>query len=196
MKIKLTLCICIVCAWLSSPLFAQTYGGLPVAGLRDTPPTQAIQPIGLWDRLLHWRRHEDESSKENSRRLEDWTRRIHPNGSLVAGIMPGGSPKRAVALRFAEKARRLLNAGAYQRALIYFEKALGLDANPYFYYYLARAHYHLAHTQESLRFLDVAESLLSDQSDWVTEVETLRAKFDAVRPTPDRNVHPVALPVR
>jgi tetratricopeptide (TPR) repeat protein len=110
--------------------------------------------------------------------------------------MPGGSPKRAAALRFAEKARRFLMAGAYQRALIYFEKALGLDANPYFYYYLARAHYHLAHTEESLRFLDVAESFLGDQSDWMTEVETLRAKFDSVRQTNNRNVRPVALPIR
>jgi tetratricopeptide (TPR) repeat protein len=110
--------------------------------------------------------------------------------------MPGGSPKRAAALRFAEKARRLLMAGVYQRALIYFEKALGLDANPYFYYYLAQAHYHLAHTEESLRFLDVAESFLGDQSDWMTEVETLRAKFDSVRQTNNRNVRPVALPIR
>jgi tetratricopeptide (TPR) repeat protein len=196
MKIKLTVASCLVFTSLGSPLFAQTYGGLPVAGLGDKPQTETIQPVGFWDRIFHWRRHDDESSKENSRRLDDWTRRIHPNGSLTAAIVPGGSPKRAAALRFGEKARRLLLAGAYQRALIYFEKALGLDANPYFYYYLARAHYHLAHTDESLRFLDVAESFLGDQSDWMTEVETLRAKFEAVRQPTGRNVHPVALPVR
>lgn len=110
--------------------------------------------------------------------------------------MAPASPKRVAALRFAEKGRHLLADGAYQRALIYFEKALSLDANPYFYYYLARAHYHLAHTQDSLRFLDVAESFLSDQGDWIAEVQTLRGKFDSVRSPGTRNLRSVSHSVR
>ena len=39
--------------------------------------------------------------------------------------------RRAVALRLAEKGRRLLGLGEYEKALVHFEKALALDYTPY-----------------------------------------------------------------
>jgi tetratricopeptide (TPR) repeat protein len=198
MKIALVVACCFLPGWIYSLLFAQTYpNGAPVAALSNKPAPEVSQPIGFWDSLFHWGRESDEQAKPNSRALDSSSRssRIRPNRPLILGITPAGSPKRAAALRVAEKGRTLLLAGAYQQALIYFEKALGLDANPYFYYYLARTHYHLAHTEQSLRFLDVAESLLSNQSDWIAEVQILRARFDAVARTDHHSVRPITLPV-
>jgi tetratricopeptide (TPR) repeat protein len=196
MKIAFAIAFCFLSLILYSPLEADSRDpdvtvARPISSAEGAPPSN-----GFWDRLFHWKRESDEPAHPSVKRLDSGSRRIAPNRPLVLAITAGGSARRAAALRFAEKGRQLLAAGAYQRALIYFEKALGLDANPYFYYYLARAHYHLAHTQESLRFLDVAESLLSDQSDWIAEVATLRAKFQAAAGTSRRSVHPIALPVR
>jgi len=196
MKIAFTIIFCFFSLATYSPLKADTRDvGAPVARSISNADG-APQSNGFWDRLFHWKRENDEPAKSNAKRLDSGSRRIRPNRPLVLAITGGGSPRRAAALRFAEKGRGLLSAGAYQRALMYFEKALGLDANPYFYYYLARAHYHLAHTQESLRFLDVAESLLSDQGDWIAEVKTLRAKFEAAARASRRSVHPISMPVR
>jgi hypothetical protein len=58
-----------------------------------------------------------------------------------------------------------------------FEKALGLEATPYFYFYLSQAHYHLGNYRLSANFLDVAASMLDTRSGWVGEVSALRAKF-------------------
>jgi hypothetical protein len=41
------------------------------------------------------------------------------------------SDRRAVALRLAEKGRRLLGSGEYEKALVHFEKAIALDYTPY-----------------------------------------------------------------
>lgn len=196
MKLALTIAFCFLSLSMYSPLRADARDdGAPFArSISNTD--QSVQPVGFWDRVFHWRPKSDEQAKSNPKRLDSRSQRVGPNRSLVVAITAADSPRRAAALRFAEKGRGLLTAGAYQRALMYFEKALGLDANPYFYYYLAWAHYHLAHTQESLRFLDVAESLLSDQSDWITAAETLRAKFSAAAQTARRSVQPIALPVR
>lgn len=57
------------------------------------------------------------------------------------------------------------------------EKTLAIDStNPYVYYYLAKAHYHVAHHRESLNFLDVAESVLSGQPYWLAKVYSLRGE--------------------
>ena len=190
MKIALTVILCFFSLLTHSPLRAEN--GAPAAGSRDT---DRAAPVGFRDQFFHWGRESAPEAKQNPKRFDHGSRRIGPNRPLVPGIT-AAAPRPAAALRFAEKGRRLLIEGAYQRALIYFEKALGLDANPYFYYYLARAHYHLAHMQDSLRFLDVAESFLSDQNDWVDEMETLRAKFAAAARTSRRSVQPIALPAR
>ncbi len=121
---------------------------------------------------------------------------IHPSGSLIAGLRPGVLPKRAAALHLEEKGRRLLLSGAYQSSLIYFEKALGIDSNPYVYYYLAKAHYHLAHIRESLQFLDVAANLLADQDDWMTEIDALRGKLLVASREMQHNIRPVTIPFR
>lgn len=194
MKVALIIACSFFCLSLNSPLRAESGAGARGAH-SSSDANRAPQPIGFWDGLFHWRPESDEQAQSNPQRRDSGSRRVGPNRPLVLAIAAGGSPRRAAALRFAEKGRQLLTAGAYQRALMYFEKALGLDANPYFYYYLARAHYHLAHAQDSLRFLDVAQSFLSDQSDWIAEVEMLRVKFGAAARTSRRSVQPIALPV-
>ena len=97
--------------------------------------------------------------------------------SLLAKITPETSPRRAASLRLTEEGRRLLGSGEYQKALEQFEKTIAIDStNPYSYYYLARAHHRLSHYRESLNFLDVAESLLSEESFWLAQVFALKGK--------------------
>jgi tetratricopeptide (TPR) repeat protein len=121
---------------------------------------------------------------------------VRPSGSLIAGLRAGVPPRRAAALRLEEKGRRLLLGGAYQRSLIYFEKALGIEADPYVYFYLAKAHYHLAHVQDSLRFLEVAANLLYDREDWMAEIDALRVNLRIAAREVQHNVRPVAMPLR
>jgi len=102
--------------------------------------------------------------------------RVQPNESLMVGIARNTSAKRAAALRFAEKGRKLLRSGNYEKALVHLEKALALDPSPYIYFYLARAHYYLARYQQALNFLEIAESWLTEQADWMAEVAALRAE--------------------
>jgi tetratricopeptide (TPR) repeat protein len=95
-------------------------------------------------------------------------------GAKMAAATPG---RRAVALRLAEKGRRLLRSGEYKKALVHFEKALDLDCTsyqPYIYFYLARTHDYLGNYQQSSNFLEVAGSWLYEQPAWTAEVETLR----------------------
>jgi tetratricopeptide (TPR) repeat protein len=99
---------------------------------------------------------------------------VLPNRSLLAGISSTTTSRRAAALRFAEKGRTLIQTKEYQKAITFLEKALNLDASPFIYYYLARAHYHLGNNQGSLSFLEVAESRLAAQSEWVEELAALR----------------------
>ena len=97
--------------------------------------------------------------------------------SLIAKITPKTLPQRAASLRLTEEGRKLLESGDYPKALARLEKTLTIDStNPYGYFYLAQAHYYLAHYQESLNFLDVAESLLSGQTYWLAEVFALRGE--------------------
>lgn len=95
--------------------------------------------------------------------------------SLIAKITPKTPPQRAVSLRLTEEGKKLLESGEYSKALARLEKTIAIDStNPYGYFYLAQAHYHMSHYQESLNFLDVAESLLSGQTYWLAEIFALR----------------------
>jgi tetratricopeptide (TPR) repeat protein len=86
-------------------------------------------------------------------------------------------------LRLTEEGKRLLESGQYVKALARLEKTLAIDStNPYVYYYLAKAHYHVGHHRESLNFLEVAESVLSGQPYWLAEVYSLKGEnFRALR---------------
>ena len=97
--------------------------------------------------------------------------------SLIAKITPKTAPRRAASLRLTEEGRLFLDSGEYEKALERFEKTIAVDStNPYSYYYLALAHHHLTHFQQSTNFLDVAESLLSEEPYWLARVFSLRGK--------------------
>jgi tetratricopeptide (TPR) repeat protein len=108
---------------------------------------------------------------------------VLPNRSLLAGISSTTTSRRAAALRFAERGRKLIQTKEYQKAISFLEKALNLDASPFVYYYLARAHYHLGNNQGSLNFLEVAESRLSAQPEWAEELAALRLAVSAPQAT-------------
>jgi len=93
----------------------------------------------------------------------------------VAKISPQTSPRRAASLRLTEEGKKLLAAADYSRALAPLERSIAVDStNPYGYFYLAKAQYHLGHYQESLDFLDVTESRLGAEPYWSAEVSALR----------------------
>ena len=97
--------------------------------------------------------------------------------SLIAKITSKTAPRRAASLRLTEEGRLLLDSGEYERALQRFEKTIAIDStNAYSYYYLALAHHHLTHYQQSTNFLDVAESLLSEEPYWLAQVFALKGK--------------------
>jgi hypothetical protein len=98
------------------------------------------------------------------------------NGSLLA-VTRSTSAKGLAAMRFIEKARKLLKAGEGEKALTTLEKALGLEANPYVYFYLSQVHYQLGHYQAALNFLEVAENWLDQQPDWTPEITALKAEI-------------------
>ncbi|MFQ5853384.1 MAG: tetratricopeptide repeat protein [Candidatus Binatia bacterium] len=112
------------------------------------------------------------------------TASLQPDGpSLIAKITSQTPPRRAASLRLTEEGRRLLEMGEYEKALERFEKTIAVDStNPYSHYYMARAHHHLAHYRQSFNFLDVAESLLSEEPYWLAQVFALKGKnFQALR---------------
>jgi tetratricopeptide (TPR) repeat protein len=115
---------------------------------------------------------EQRQQKEAASSTTPWL--IKPNLTLHSEITPRTSARRAAALRLAERGRKLLQAGAYETALLILEKSLALDSTPYTYYYLARAHHHLNNYQDSATFLDVAESRLSVSREWMAEVTALK----------------------
>lgn len=99
------------------------------------------------------------------------------DGSLLAKITPQTPPQAAVSLRLTEEGRKLLASGDYAKALARLERTIAIDStNAYGYYYLARAHYHLAHYQASLNFLDVAENLFGSDPYWLAEVFALKGE--------------------
>ena len=71
----------------------------------------------------------------------------------------------------------MLDAGDPGKALSRLEKTIVVDStNPYGYFFLAKAHYRLGRYKESLNFLDVAESRLSEEPFWLAEVHALRGE--------------------
>jgi hypothetical protein len=125
--------------------------------------------------------------KENSKEVRGSENRTTPpepagpalrdDSSLLAKITPGTPPQRAASLRLTEEGRKLLDAGDPNRALGRFEKTIVIDStNPYGYFYLAKTQYRLGRYKESLNFLDVAESRLSEEPFWLAEVYALRGE--------------------
>jgi len=100
------------------------------------------------------------------------------DSSLLAKITPATPPQRAASLRLTEEGRKLLDAGDPQKALGRLEKTIVVDStNPYGYFYLAKAQYRLGRYKESLNFLDVTESQLSNKEPfWLAEVQALRGE--------------------
>ena len=78
---------------------------------------------------------------------------VGPNRSLLSAIGRGTSSKRAAALRLIESGRTLIQAGENRRAVAVLERALSLEASPFVYFYLARAHYYLADYQRAAEFV-------------------------------------------
>ncbi len=114
-------------------------------------------------------------------------RSLPDDSSLIAKINPKTSPQRAASLRLTEEGRRLLESGEYPKALARLEKTIALDStNPYGYFYLAKAHYRLGRYQESLNFLDVAESLLASEPFWLAEVFALKGDNFRARGLPQQ----------
>jgi tetratricopeptide (TPR) repeat protein len=100
------------------------------------------------------------------------------DSSLLAKITPATAPQRAASLRLTEEGRKLLDAGDPQKALTRLEKTIVIDStNAYGYFYLAKAQYRMGRYKESLNFLDVTESQLSNKEPfWLAEVHALRGE--------------------
>jgi hypothetical protein len=99
------------------------------------------------------------------------------DSSLLAKITPGVSPQRAASLRLTEEGKKLLDGGEPAKALTPLERTIAIDStNPYGYFYLAKAQQRLGRYQESLNFLDVAESRLGGEPFWLAEVHALRGE--------------------
>jgi tetratricopeptide (TPR) repeat protein len=97
--------------------------------------------------------------------------------SLAVQITPDMPPRRVASLRLAEEGRKLLQAGEYQTGLSRLEKAIALDSgNPYAYYYLAVAHFHLSQYQQSLNFLEIVGPALADKPSWLSRVCALEGE--------------------
>ncbi len=97
--------------------------------------------------------------------------------SLVGKIDSRTPPQQAASLRLTEDGRKLIESGNNAKALTHLEKTLGIDSNnPYVYFYLAKAHFNLAHYSQSVEFLDVAEALLYSQPYWMAEVLSLKGE--------------------
>jgi len=99
------------------------------------------------------------------------------DSSLLAKITPGVSPQRAASVRLTEEGRKLLDGGEPAKALTPLERSIAIDStNPYGHFYLAKAQHRLGRYQESLNFLDVAESRLGGEPFWLAEVHALRGE--------------------
>ena len=97
--------------------------------------------------------------------------------SLIGKIDSRTPPQQAASLRLTEDGRKLIESGHNTKALTHLEKTLAIDSNnPYVYFYLAKAHFNLAHYRQSVDFLDVAEALLNSQPYWIAEVLSLKGE--------------------
>ena len=99
------------------------------------------------------------------------------DSALLAKITPGVTAQRAASLRLTDEGSKLLDAGEPAKALSRLERTIVIDAtNPYGYFYLAKAQYRLGRYTESLNFLGVAESRLSGEPFWLSELYALRGE--------------------
>ena len=110
---------------------------------------------------------------------------VGPNSSLLSAIGRGTSSKRAAALRLVESGRTLIQAGENRRAVAVLERALSLEASPFVYFYLARAHYYLADYQRAAEFVEIAEALFYQQPDWSEELFKLKTVLSTPRGGPE-----------
>jgi len=104
-------------------------------------------------------------------------------GSFLAQINAQTPPGRAASLRLTEEGRQLLENREYKKALSKLEKAIAIDSrNRYAYYYLGEAHYLLTEHQQSLNFLEIAETLFAEEPAWLAQVFALEGKnYEALR---------------
>jgi tetratricopeptide (TPR) repeat protein len=100
---------------------------------------------------------------------------VAPNQSLLSAIDRRTNSRRAAALRLAESGRSLIQAGENGRAVSVLERALSLEASPFVYFYLARAHYHLADYERAAQFFEIAEAFFYEQPDWNEELLKFKA---------------------
>ena len=99
------------------------------------------------------------------------------DSSLLAKIIPGTPPQRAASLRLSEEGRKLLEGGEYAKALSRLERAIAIDStNAYGHFLLAKTQFGLRRYQDSLNFLDVAESRLGAEPFWLSEVYALKGE--------------------
>ena len=110
---------------------------------------------------------------------------VGPNRSLLSAIGRGTSSKRAAALRLVESGRTLIQAGENRSAVAVLERALSLEASPFVYFYLARAHYYLADYQRAAEFVEIAEALFYQQPDWTEELFKLKTVLSTPRGGPE-----------
>jgi hypothetical protein len=97
--------------------------------------------------------------------------------SLIELITPQTPPQRAASLRLTEEGRMLLQTRQYEKGLARLEKAIALDSrNRHAYYYLAEAHYHLSHHQQSRNFLEIIEPSLGDEPKWLARLYALEGE--------------------
>jgi tetratricopeptide (TPR) repeat protein len=110
---------------------------------------------------------------------------VGPNRSLLSAIGRRTNSKSAAALRLVESGRTLIQAGENRRAVAVLERALSLEASPFVYFYLARAHYYLADYQRAAEFIEIAEALFYQQPDWSEELLKLKATLSMPRGGPE-----------
>ncbi len=100
------------------------------------------------------------------------------DGPLTAKIDANTPAARATALRLTEEARQRLGAGDPARAIELLERAVAVDARvPYPYYFLAKGHADLHHSDLALGFLARAEQKLGNDPYWKSRVEELRGRI-------------------
>ena len=110
---------------------------------------------------------------------------VGPNRSLLSAIGRRTNSKSAAALRLVESGRTLIQAGENRRAVAVLERALSLEASPFVYFYLARAHYYLADYQRAAEFVEIAEALFYQRPDWSEELFKLKTVLSTPRGGPE-----------
>ena len=112
---------------------------------------------------------------------------VADDSSLLAKIIPGTPPQRAASLRLSEEGRNLLEGGEYAKALSRLERAIAIDStNAYGHFLLAKTQFGLRRYQDSLNFLDVAESRLGAEPFWLSEVYALKGENFRALGMPER----------